>query len=420
METIQSLIQQITRSSWRDWVDILVVAFLIYRLLPLLRTHNTMRIAKAVLALVLISWATDFLQLHTLHFILNQFLTIGLLALVVLFQPELRRMLDHLGSVKISTFLGPQKPQQELDSIISQTVMACEIMSRERVGALMVFARSARLEEQMRTGTRIDGLVSEQLIRNIFFTNAALHDGAMIIRDGRIAAAGCVLPLSDSHRLSADLGTRHRAGLGMSEASDAVVVIVSEETGTISVALGGMLKRHLAPQTLERLLRQEIRQTASRPVEIVHHQRQPAPVMTKDVHPLLKFRVPAFIVGALEFVVFQICHQDAVAHGLHGHTHWHLIGQEPDCLPLTQPRRQLDGHLGFTHTAQTPEERMIGRTKLLFQLLQFPIAAPRNEGTGRRRHRRKTRRQYDLPAQLLGKIVRNFPQLLDGHVLHSG
>ena len=185
----------------------------------------------------------------------------------MLFQPELRRMLDHLGSVKLTSLLGPQKPQQELDSIISQTVMACEIMSRERVGALMVFARSARLEEQMRTGTRIDGLVSEQLIRNIFFTNAALHDGAMIIRDGRIAAAGCVLPLSDSHRLSADLGTRHRAGLGMSEASDAVVVIVSEETGTISVALGGMLKRHLAPQTLERLLHNELNPDSAAPEE---------------------------------------------------------------------------------------------------------------------------------------------------------
>ena len=258
METIQSLIQQITRSGWRDWVDIIVVAFLIYRLLPLLRTHNTMRIAKAIMAVVLVSWATDFLQLHTLNFILNQFLTIGLLALVVLFQPELRRMLDHLGSVQISSLLGSQKPRSEMDPIISQTVMACEIMSRERVGALIVFARNARLEEQMRTGTRIDGLVSEQLIRNIFFTNAALHDGAMIIRDGRIAAAGCVLPLSDSHRLSADLGTRHRAGLGMSEASDAVVIIVSEETGTSSVALGGMLKRHLAPQTLERLLHNEL------------------------------------------------------------------------------------------------------------------------------------------------------------------
>ena len=258
MDTIQSLIQQITRSSWRDWLDIIVVAYLIHRLLPLLRTHNTIRIAKAVIVVVLASWLTDFLQLHTLHFILNQFLTIGLLALVVLFQPELRRMLDHLGSVQLSSILTPQKPQQALDPVISQTVMACEILSRERVGALIVFARSARLEEQMRTGTRIDGVVSEQLIRNIFFTNAALHDGAMIIRDGRIAAAGCVLPLSDSHRLSADLGTRHRAGVGMSEASDAVVVIVSEETGTISVALGGMLKRHLAPQTLERLLHNEL------------------------------------------------------------------------------------------------------------------------------------------------------------------
>ena len=258
MDTIQSLIQQITRSSWRDWLDIIVVAYLIHRLLPLLRTHNTIRIAKAVIVVVLASWLTDFLQLHTLHFILNQFLTIGLLALVVLFQPELRRMLDHLGSVQLSSILTPQKPQQAMDPVISQTVMACEILSRERVGALIVFARNARLEEQMRTGTRIDGVVSEQLIRNIFFTNAALHDGAMIIRDGRIAAAGCVLPLSDSHRLSADLGTRHRAGVGMSEASDAVVVIVSEETGTISVALGGMLKRHLAPQTLERLLHNEL------------------------------------------------------------------------------------------------------------------------------------------------------------------
>ena len=258
MDTIQSLVQQVTRSGWRDWVDIIVVAFIIYRLLPLLRTHNTMRIAKAVMAVVLVSWITDFLQLHTLNFILNRFLTIGLLALVVLFQPELRRMLDHLGSVQLSSLLAPQKPKDEMDPIISQTVMACEIMSRERVGALIVFARNARLEEQMRTGTRIDGLVSEQLIRNIFFTNAALHDGAMIIRDGRIAAAGCVLPLSESSRLSLDLGTRHRAAVGMSEVSDAVVVVVTEETGAISVAVDGMLKRHLAPDTLERLLRNEL------------------------------------------------------------------------------------------------------------------------------------------------------------------
>ena len=128
-------------------------------------------------------------------------------------------------------------------------------MSREKVGALIVFTREARLDDYVKTGTTIDGQVSEQLIRNIFFPKASLHDGAMIIREGKITAAGCVLPLSTSDRLAADLGTRHRAGVGMSESSDAIVVIVSEETGTISVAEGGMLKRHLAPGTLDKLLR---------------------------------------------------------------------------------------------------------------------------------------------------------------------
>ena len=136
--------------------------------------------------------------------------------------------------------------------------MACEIMSREKVGALIVFARENPMDEFFKTGTLIDGQVSEQLIRNIFFPKASLHDGAMIVCNGRVTAAGCVLPLSDNTRISADLGTRHRAGLGISEATDAVTIIVSEETGTISVAVGGMLKRHLAPQTLERLLRKEL------------------------------------------------------------------------------------------------------------------------------------------------------------------
>lgn len=164
-------------------------------------------------------------------------------------------MLDHLGSVRLRGLFGGVKPVAEMDVVIAQTVAACECMSREKVGALIVFTREARLDDYVKTGTTIDGLVSEQLIRNIFFPKAALHDGAMIIRDGKVKAAGCVLPLSTSDRLAADLGTRHRAGVGMSENSDAVVVIVSEETGTISVAVGGMLKRHLAPKTLEKLLR---------------------------------------------------------------------------------------------------------------------------------------------------------------------
>ena len=258
MEVVQNLLQYLTRMQWSDYLDIIVVAFLIYKLLPMIRTPSIMRIARTVLAIVVIAWVTNAMNLHTISFILNQFLAVGILAFVILFQPELRRMLDHLGNVKLRNFFGTSKPVQQMDAVIAQAVMACEIMSREKVGALMVFARDQRLEEYFKTGTQIDGQVSEQLIRNIFFPKASLHDGAMIIRDGRIAAAGCVLPLSDSVRLSADLGTRHRAGVGMSEASDAVVVIVSEETGTISVAVGGMLKRHLAPQTLEKLLHNEL------------------------------------------------------------------------------------------------------------------------------------------------------------------
>ena len=259
MEAIREQLQTIMSMDLRDMIDIFLVAFLIYRVMLLVRTTASMRIFRGIVAVLAVAALTQILELRTLNFILGQILAVGLMAMVVLFQPELRRMMDHLGSsVSLSRFLSPEKTPDETAMVIHQTVKACEVMGRERVGALIVFARTHRLDEYFKTGTVIDGTVSDQLIRNIFFPKAALHDGAMIIRDGRIAAAGCVMPLSDSHRLSADLGTRHRAGVGTSEASDAVVVIVSEETGTISVAVGGMLKRHLAPQTLERLLRQEL------------------------------------------------------------------------------------------------------------------------------------------------------------------
>ena len=259
MDAVRELFGTLTTIQWRDVLDILLVTYLIYRVVLLVRSTSAMRIAKGFMAILVISAVTQIQELWTLNFLLGQILSIGLLALVILFQPELRRMMDHLGSsVSLRRFLAPEREMGEMDMVISQTVKACEIMGRERVGALIVFARTHQLDEYFKTGTVIDSRVSEQLIRNIFFPKAALHDGAMIIRDGRIAAAGCVMPLSDSHRLSADLGTRHRAGVGTSEASDAVVVIVSEETGTISVAVGGMLKRHLAPQTLERLLRMEL------------------------------------------------------------------------------------------------------------------------------------------------------------------
>ena len=258
MDGIAVFFQQLTHMRWSDYLDIAIVTYLLYRLLPLFRKTGTSRIVVTVVAVIVISWLAEELKLFSFSFILDEFLQIGLIALVVLFQPELRRMLDHLGHVKLSKFFSGERQEAEMASIIAQTVQACETMSRERVGALIVFTRENRLDEYFKTGTVIDGQVSEQLIRNIFFPKASLHDGAMIIRDGKIAVCGCVLPLSESNRLSADLGTRHRAGVGMSEVSDAVVIIVSEETGTISAAVGGMLKRHLAPQTLERLLVNEL------------------------------------------------------------------------------------------------------------------------------------------------------------------
>ena len=258
MESLQTVVQTILKIQFTDILDIAIVAFLIYKLLPLLRSTGTTKIGGVVVTVVVITWLTGLFKLHSLNWILNKFLTVGFLAVVVLFQPELRRMIDHLGKLNIKKMFSAQKPEQEMVPVILQTVRACEVMSREKVGALIVFARDNPLDEYMRTGTLIDGQLSDQLIRNIFFPKAALHDGAMIVREGRVMAAACVLPLSDSDRLSADLGTRHRAAVGMSEASDAVVVVVSEETGAISVAMGGMLKRHLAAQTLERLLRNEL------------------------------------------------------------------------------------------------------------------------------------------------------------------
>lgn len=258
MSYLQSMLEQLPGVQFTDVLDVLIVAFLIYKLLPVFRSTGTGRIAGIVVVVIVISWLTDILKLHTLNFILSQLLAVGLIAIVVLFQPELRRMIDHVSHIQLMQFFGVERPSQEMIPVIEQTVMACQVMSREKIGALIVFARRSHLDEYFKTGTMMDAQLSEQLLRNVFFPRASLHDGAVIVRGGRIAAAGCVLPLSESNRLSADLGTRHRAAVGISEVSDAVVVVVSEETGAISVAVGGVLKRHLAPQTLEKLLHHEL------------------------------------------------------------------------------------------------------------------------------------------------------------------
>ncbi len=247
--------------SLTDILDIAVMAVIIYYVINLIWHTSAKRIAWAIVVLLLATLVTELLNLHTVNYLLDRVLQLGFVALVIVFQPELRRLLERVGSkssVKGLMGLTAGPVPTDAPEAIDQVVQACEAMSRERVGALIVFERANSLEQIAATGTRVDGAVSQELIRNIFFPKASLHDGAMIINNSRIEAAGCVLPLSENRSLSTDLGTRHRAGVGMSETCDAVVVIVSEETGAISVAIDGMLKRHLATQTLQKLLTQEL------------------------------------------------------------------------------------------------------------------------------------------------------------------
>ena len=239
-----------------DIIDILIVAFLFYTVMRLIRSTSAARIARSILLLLVATGLTEIFKLYTLNWILSKILEIGVIALVIMFQPELRRMLERFGGRFFTNLIssgGAASPEQQA---IEATVAACEIMSKEKVGALLIFERSMPLDEYFKTGTIVDAKVSDQLLRNLFFKNSPLHDGAVIVRGSRVAAAGCVMPLTENTHLPSDIGTRHRAGIGSSEVSDAVVV--SEETGTISVAIGGMLKRHLAPKTLEKLLVSEL------------------------------------------------------------------------------------------------------------------------------------------------------------------
>ena len=241
-----------------DVVDILIVAYIIYRLMKLLKDTSAARLAKGIIWLLLIFIVANLMRLTTISYILRYSLNIGLTAAIVIFQPELRRLLEQLGKGSISGLLVSATDPDAAEAAIDATVKACADMSKTRTGVLIVFERKERLGEIIATGTMVDAEPSAELLKNIFFKNSPLHDGALIMRDGRICAAGCVLPLSGNQNLSRDLGTRHRAAVGMSESSDSVLVVVSEETGAISVAIGGMLKRHLSPEILRKVLESEL------------------------------------------------------------------------------------------------------------------------------------------------------------------
>ncbi len=238
-----------------DFVDIAIVAYIIYRLIMFIRKTNSRNIAIGVLLFFFMLWISDVTNLTMINALMQKAMELGLIALLILFQPELRRMLDRMGS-KLTD--GRFSTDTAIESTISETVRACVDMSESHTGALIVFERNVSLSHVVSAGTIINSDTTAELIKNIFFVKAPMHDGAMIIRNCRIAAAGCVLPLTQNKNLSKDLGTRHRAAIGMSEQSDAVVVIVSEETGAISVAVDGALKRHLSENALDEILRREL------------------------------------------------------------------------------------------------------------------------------------------------------------------
>ena len=256
LEQIEGVIQTITVL---DLVDILVVTYFLYRLYQMLKNTRAASLVKGLLVLLIAALVSNWLHLHVINWLLEKSMTVVLVALPVVFQPELRRALEQIGRGRFfrkTVVLD----EEEVEHMLSALATAAMAMSRNKIGALIVFERETGLDDYIETGIQIDALVSHELFMNIFIPNTPLHDGAVIIRGNRIKAAGCLLPLTEDRNLSKELGTRHRAAIGLSEQSDALVLIVSEETGTISLARSGVLQRYLTGDDIKDLLRPGISQ----------------------------------------------------------------------------------------------------------------------------------------------------------------
>ena len=241
-----------------DIIDMAIMAFVFYKVLYFLARTGSGRVLRGILLLVVMLLLAKALDLYVVNFVFGKTFELGVLALLVIFQPEIRSLLEKMGG--ITKYIPGRSSPKDVENAISQVVLACRDLSATKTGALIVFERDNMLDEPIKTGTLIHADVKSELLKNIFYPNTPLHDGAVIIRGGRIEAASCMLPLTTQTHLSRELGMRHRAGIGMSEASDAVVVVVSEETGSISVAVEGILKRHLTEETFERILKNELLQ----------------------------------------------------------------------------------------------------------------------------------------------------------------
>lgn len=250
-----------TDSTWHDWIkdiiDVGIVAFIIYKMMELVRGTRAVQLLKGIFVLVA-TWAiSTWLNLYTLKWLMNQMFTFGIVTVLIIFQPELRRVLEQLGRGKLfsrSSSLDSTGLSEQIDEIIR----AVRSMSKRKVGALIVFERKTGVTEMIESGIALESKISSELLMNIFTPNSPLHDGAVIIRGNQIMAAGCYLPLSENPFISKELGTRHRAGIGVSEVSDAISLIVSEETGQVSLSINGMIVRDINEESLISKLHEEL------------------------------------------------------------------------------------------------------------------------------------------------------------------
>ncbi len=235
-----------------DFVDIAIVAYLFYKLTYLMRETRAGTLIKGIILVMIFAWISNLLQLNTINFLLSTMMQFAIIALIVVFQPELRRTLEKVGRTKFSTLFNSEKDDGEF--VATEIAAAASAMSSRRIGALIVIERNTKISDIVRTGCEIDSKVSSELLINIFIPNTPLHDGAVIVRNNRIVAARCILPLTQNETLSQEFGTRHRAALGLSESSDAAVIVVSEETGKISFVSDGNMSRNYTEETLKKMI----------------------------------------------------------------------------------------------------------------------------------------------------------------------
>lgn len=248
---IQGIISTVTLL---DLVDIVIVAFVIYKLYFAIKDTRAVSLLKGLVFLLFATLVSKWLGLNVINWVLQKTMTLLMVALPVVFQPELRRALEQLGRGKLFSKKAIMN-EEEAEKLLDEVTRAVSTLSKNKIGALLVFEREIGLNDYVDTGMQIDGLVSSEFLTNIFIPNTPMHDGAVIIRANRVMAAGCLLPLTEDRTLNKELGTRHRAAIGISEQTDSVVVVVSEETGTVSYAHGGRLIRYLDMETLKTKLR---------------------------------------------------------------------------------------------------------------------------------------------------------------------